>query len=76
MASGRHELFPFCSNTHALTGFTHTSKRLALLRLSPLFAWPHAPHTRAPLNPAALAFVPFGIVLVRVRVRKLAQSHI
>ena len=26
---------------------------------------------RIPLNPAALAFVPFGIVLVRVRVRAL-----
>ncbi len=25
---------------------------------------------RSPLNPAALAFVPFGIVLVRVRVRR------
>ncbi len=27
-----------------------------------------------PLNPAALAFVPFGIVLVRVRVRLIAGS--
>ena len=29
---------------------------------------------RSPLNPAALAFVPFGIVLVRVRVRVRVRS--
>ena len=29
---------------------------------------PHAQHTRTPLHPAALASVPYGIVLVRVRV--------
>jgi len=30
---------------------------------------PHAQHTRTPLHPAALASVPYGVVLVRVRVR-------
>ena len=34
---------------------------------SPVFAF--CAIARSPLNPAALAFVPFGIVLVRVRVR-------
>jgi len=29
-------------------------------------------HTRTPLHPAALASMPYGIVLVRVRVRHLA----
>jgi len=29
---------------------------------------PHAQHTRTPLHPAALASVPYGILLVRVRV--------
>ena len=33
------------------------------------FLLPFCAIARIPLNPAALAFVPFGIVLVRVRVR-------
>jgi len=32
---------------------------------------PHAQHTRTPLHPEALASVPYGIVLVRVRVRQV-----
>ena len=64
---------------HALTGFTihaYSFKRLALPRLPDTS--PFSPDlmriTHAhPLNPAAMAFVPFGIVLVRVRVRVQTQ---
>ena len=35
---------------------------------------PHAQHTRTPLHPAALASVPYGVVLVRVRVRPLSPG--
>jgi len=35
---------------------------------------PHAQHTRTPLHPAALASVPYGVVLVRVRVRAKIYS--
>jgi hypothetical protein len=60
---------------HALTGFTtraYSFKRLALPRLPSTS--PFSPDLMRvtyahPLNPAALAFVPSGIVLVRVRVR-------
>jgi len=36
----------------------------------------HAQHTRTPLHPAALASVPYGIVLVRVRVRDAVYSYV
>jgi len=39
-------------------------------RLTPREKGPHAQHTRTPLHPAALASVPYGVVLVRVRERK------
>jgi len=35
---------------------------------------PHAQHTRTPLHPAALASVPYGVVLVRVRVPSAKES--
>ena len=34
----------------------------------------HAQHTRTPLHPAALASVPYGVVLVRVRVSKTVAA--
>ena len=35
----------------------------------------HAQHTRTPLHPAALASVPYGVVLVRVRVRSGVEEE-
>ena len=39
-----------------------------LIHTSPLDTGPHAQHTRTPLHPTALASVPYGVALVRVRV--------
>ena len=51
------------------------SLTLVLPPTTPLLPFsPFCAIARIPLNPAALAFVPFGIVLVRVRVRARACS--
>ena len=43
---------------------------------SPLLPFsPFCAIARNPLNPADLAFVPFGIVKVRIRVREFAHAH-
>ncbi len=75
---GEHHTKNAFLHKHALTGCTthaYSFKRLALPRLPQHL--PFSPDlmrvTHAhPLNPEALAFVPFEIVLVRVRVRVLS----
>jgi hypothetical protein len=72
--AGEHHTKKAFLHKHSLTGFTahaYSFKCLALPRLPSTS--PFSPDlmrvTHAhPLNPTALAFVPFGIVLVRVRV--------
>ena len=48
---------------------TQAPRTPALAHTSSLDTEPHAQQTRTPLHPAALASVPYGILLVRVRVR-------
>jgi len=58
------------SSGHEHPSALHTRARPYL----PSRHWPHAQHTRTPLHPEALASVPYGVVLVRVRVRQSPNS--
>ena len=74
--AGEHHTKKAFLHKHALTGFTpqptptHSSAlHFRVCPKPPLFPPDLMRVTHAhPLNPAALAFVPFGVVLVRVRV--------
>ena len=69
------QIISLCSPTIP-TSFVGICRRLSdpttYYAPSPVFAF--CAIVRSPLNPAALAFVPFGIVLVRVRVRASASA--